>query len=120
MFWIALALTLSLSCFFLLRFVERPISRSKCLYFIYKITIYSGNTICWGLLYYFVISQLLEGLLYSWISIVYFPIYSKYGILSVLSSVVYLLLFGIFCLNIYLMITVCTKIEVKFEMKVED
>ena len=52
-------------------------------------------------------------------TIIYLPIYSKYGILSVLASIVYLLLFGLFYLNIYFMITVCTKVESKFELEVE-
>jgi len=46
-------------------------------------------------------------------------VYTRNGILSVLASIVYLLFFGIFVLHIYLMITVCTKVELKFELEVE-
>ena len=81
--------------------------------------LYSGNTFCWGLLYFFVIDQFFEGLLYSWMCILYLPVYSRYGILSVMASIVYVLFFGLFYINIYLMITVCTKVEIKFELEVE-
>ena len=118
LFWTALVLFISLSCFFILRFIKKP-KGSKLKHQIYQVILYSGNTFCWGLLYYFVIDQFLEGLLYSWMCIIYFPIYSRYGILSLMASIVYVLFFGLFYLNIYLMITVCTKVEIKFELEVE-
>ena len=52
--------------------------------------------------------------------VIYLPVYSKYGILSVLASIVYLMFFGLFYVNIYLMISVCTKVELKFELEVEN
>ena len=64
-------------------------------------------------------NQFLEGLLYSWMCLLYPPLYSKYGILSFLASIIYLLFFGLFYVNTYLMITVCTKVELKFELEVE-
>lgn len=47
------------------------------------------------------------------------PVNTRNGILSVLASIVYLLFFGIFFIHTYLMITVCTKVELKFEIEVE-
>jgi len=50
----------------------------------------------------------------------YLPVHTRNGILSVLASIVYLLFFGLFLFHIYLMITVCTKVELKFELEVEN
>ena len=36
-----------------------------------------------------------------------------------MASIVYVLVFGLFYINIYLMVTVCTKVELKFELEVE-
>ena len=49
----------------------------------------------------------------------FLPIYSRYGILSFLASIVYILFFGVFFLHIFLMVSVCTKVENKFEKEVE-
>lgn len=61
----------------------------------------------------------MEGFLYSFISIFFFTVNSRYGILSFLASIVYILFFIVFYLHIYLMISVCTKVELKFEREVE-
>ena len=71
------------------------------------------------MLYYFVIDQLLEGFVYSWVSIIFFPMYSRNGILSFLASIIYVGVFLLFCIHIYVMISVCTKVEIKFEKEVE-
>ena len=72
------------------------------------------------MLYYFVIDQLLEGFTYSWITIIFFPIHSRYGILSFLASIIYVAFFVLFYFHIYVMISVCTKVEMKFEREVEQ
>ena len=72
------------------------------------------------MLYYFVIDQLLEGFTYSWITIIFFPMYSRYGILSFLASIIYVAFFVLFYFHIYVMISVCTKVEMKFEREVEQ
>ena len=71
------------------------------------------------MLYYFVIDQLLEGFAYSWVSIIFFPMYSRNGILSFLASIIYVGVFLLFYIHIYVMISVCTKVEIKFEKEVE-
>eukprot|EP00828_Plagiopyla_frontata_P007102 TRINITY_DN1326_c0_g1_i3.p1 TRINITY_DN1326_c0_g1~~TRINITY_DN1326_c0_g1_i3.p1 ORF type:complete len:398 (+),score=29.29 TRINITY_DN1326_c0_g1_i3:828-2021(+) len=90
------------------------------MHYIYQFILYAGNTFCWGMLYYFTIDQLLEGFLFSWVTVFFLPLYSRYGILSFLASIIYIIFFFIFYLHIYIMISVCTKIENKFEKEVEN
>ena len=118
LFWVAIVFLISLICFFILRLISQP-KKSKFLSLIYKIILYAGNTFCWGMMYYFIIDQFLEGFLYSFISIIYFTINCRNGILSFLAGIVYISFFLLFYFHTYVMISVCTSCELKFEREVE-
>lgn len=65
-----------------------------------------------------IIDQFLEGLLYSLITIVYLPVYSRNGILNLFVSILYIWAFALFNYYIYVMISICTVNEIKYEKEV--
>jgi len=54
------------------------------------------------------------------VNVIYLPIYSRYGILSFMISIVYIGSFFLIQLSIYVMITVCTQYEIKFELEIQN
>jgi len=71
------------------------------------------------MLYFFFIDQLIEYMLYSWMTIIYAPVYSRYGILSFLASIISIGMFALFYCYIFVMITICTQVEMKYETQAE-
>lgn len=82
--------------------------------------IYPGAAFCWGILYSFIVNQSLQGLVSSWSNIVFLPLNTRNGIICFLVNVIYIGAFVLFNYYIYLMIKVCTKCEIEYELEVKN
>eukprot|EP00828_Plagiopyla_frontata_P045219 TRINITY_DN7673_c0_g1_i3.p1 TRINITY_DN7673_c0_g1~~TRINITY_DN7673_c0_g1_i3.p1 ORF type:complete len:422 (+),score=49.48 TRINITY_DN7673_c0_g1_i3:59-1324(+) len=118
--WVFAILIISLICFISLRLIKKPPnSAPKFRKYSYQIYLYLGNTFCWGILYYFILSQWIEGLVAAWVGLIYRPVNTRNGILNFLACMVYLTFYFLFVGNMFIMIKLCTIYENRFEQQVE-
>lgn len=74
-------------------------------------TIFIGCKLCWALPYFFIIDQFVEGLLSAWVNLFCLPWHSVVGILSILTSGIYIIVFIIFVCHNMLIISVCNQVR---------